>query len=344
MKRYIVLLIILVLLVSSCAKSPELYKANYLDLFDTSSQIMVYTGSESEFNELSKEVKTVLEKYDKLFDIYDSFEGLNNIKAINDNSGIKPVKVDKDIIELIKYSKDVYKKTDGNVNIAFGPVLKIWHRYRTEGIEDTYNAKLPNMDELREASKLTNIDDVIIDEKESTVFLKKKGMSLDVGSIAKGYVADKVASLLKSKDYNSFLLNIGGNIKTVGLKSDGSKWKLAIQNPNLNDDNKYLKKIYFETSSLVTSGDYQRYYTVDGKRYNHIIDKDTLMPADKYKSVSVICEDSTYADALSTALFNMDFENGLNLAESDDTVEVIWVFKDMSIKSTKGFNKYIKSN
>ncbi len=344
MKRYIILLIILVLLVSSCASTPELYKANYLDLFDTSSQIMVYINSESEFNELSKEVKAVLEKYDKLFDIYDGFDGLSNIKTINDNAGIKPVKVDKDIIKLIKYSKEIYKKTDGNVNIAFGPVLKIWHRYRTEGLEDINNASLPSVDALRKANELTNIDDVIIDEKESTVFLKKKGMSLDVGSIAKGYVTDSLANLLKSKGYKSFLLNIGGNIKTVGLKSDGSKWKLAIQNPNLDDENKYLKKIYFETSSLVTSGDYQRYYTVDGKRYNHIINKDTLMPADKYKSVSVICEDSTYADAMSTALFNMDFEDGIKLAESDDKLEVLWVFKDMSIKSTKSFNKYIESN
>ncbi len=342
MKKYVVLLFALFFLLSGCKSEPKLYKEGYLNLFDTYSEIVVYTQTKQEFKSLSNDIKNELEKYDKLFDIYESFDGLNNIKTINDNAGIKAVKVDKDIIELIKYSKEMYKKTDGNVNIAFGPVLKIWHDYREEGIEDEKKARLPSVEILKEANKLTDIDNVIVDEKASTVFLKEKGMSLDVGSIAKGYVTEKVSDYLIDKGYKSFLLNIGGNVKSVGSKSDGSKWVVAIQNPNLEDSNKYLDKLYFETNSLVTSGDYQRFYRVNGKSYNHIISKDTLMPSEKYKSVSVISKNSMHADAMSTALFNMDFDEGLRLAEADKDIEVVWVFKDMSIKRTKGTSKYVK--
>ncbi len=343
MKKIVVLFVLMTLLLSGCLqKEPELYKDSYLDLFDTHCEIMIYAQSESEFREIIVGARDVLKKYDILFDIYDDFEGVNNIKTINNNAGIKPVKVDKDIIDLIKYSKDMYEKTNGNVNIAFGPVLKIWHDYRTQGIENEKEAKLPSIDLLKQANKLTNIDDVIIDESNSTVFLNKKGMSLDVGSIAKGYATQKLAEYLVSKDVNSFLLNMGGNVKSYGLKADGKKWKLAIQNPNLSSNKKYLEKLYFESNSLVTSGDYQRFYTVNGKKYNHIINKDTLMPSEKFKSVSVVTEDSTYADAITTALFNMDFNEGYKFVESVDNLEALWVFKDMSVRKTKGFSKYQK--
>ncbi len=340
MKKYALMLIIL-LLVSSCApQQEELYKESYLDIFDTHSQIMLYAKSDAEFDSISKEVKVFLDRYNTLFDIYHNYEGVNNLKTINDNAGIKPVKVDKDIIEIIKRSKEIYAITDGNVNIAFGPVLTIWHKARMEGIDDPKHARLPDTQELQQAKKLTNIKDVIIDEQKSTVFLKRKGMKLDVGSIAKGYVADALCEHLVNKGHTRFLLNIGGNIKTYGAKADGSKWTLAIQNPNLEEEKKYIEKIYLNTNSLVTSGDYQRFYIVGGKNYHHIINKDTLMPSNTFKSVSVICNDSTYADAMSTALFNMSFEEGYNLAKKDKKVEVLWILQDMSIQKTSGFTRY----
>ncbi len=342
MKKYLLLLLAFVFLLSGCRREPRLYKEGYLDLFDTYCEVMIYADTQEEFNTISSDVKKELEKYDKLFDIYDNADGLHNIKTINDNAGLKAVTVDKDIIELIQYSKDMYEKTDGNVNIAFGPVLTIWHEHREEGIEDNNKASLPSIEHLKEANELTNIDDVIVDEEARTVFLKKRGMSIDVGAIAKGYVAEKISEFLMEKGYHSFLLNIGGNVKTVGLKADGSNWTVAIQNPNLEDDKKYLDKLSFETNSLVTSGDYQRFYMVDGVMYHHIINKDTLMPSEKYKSVSVISENSIYADAMSTALFNMDFDEAKELAEHDENIEVVWVFKDMSIQRTSGVSKYVK--
>ena len=134
--------------------------------------------------------------------IRDSYEGINNIKTINDNAGIKPVKVDKRIIDLIKFSKDMYEKTNGKTNIAFGAVLSIWHEYRTIGIEDPANAALPSEEELRIASEHTNIEDIVIDEEHSTVFLSDPLMRLDVGAVAKGYATEQVSNCLLYTSFN----------------------------------------------------------------------------------------------------------------------------------------------
>ena len=160
------------------------YQSEFLMLFDTVTRIVGYSESKEEFKEYSQIIHDDLKEYHQLYDIYNDYEGVNNIKTINDNAGIKPVKVDKRIIELLKFSKELYEKTNGKTNIAFGSVLKIWHKYRNEGIEDPENASLPTDEELKIANEHTNIEDMIIDEENSTVFLKDPLMSLDVCAIA----------------------------------------------------------------------------------------------------------------------------------------------------------------
>ena len=165
-------------------------------------------------------------------------------------------------------------------------------------------------------------------------------MSLDVGAIAKGYATEKVADMLEGQGISHVLLDIGGNIRAIGDKPDGTLWRLGLQNPDLDSDENYVHIIELESTSLVTSGDYQRYYTVNGKRYHHIIDPQTLMPSDRFTDVSVIYEDSGISDAMSTALFNMDIEEGKALAESVGA-EVLWIFQDGSETMTDGFADYI---
>lgn len=320
---------------------PEQYKKYYIDVFDTATQFIGYADSEEEFTERSEILKNELSRYHKLYDIYNNYEGINNLKTINSNAGIAPVKVDQEIIDLLKFSIDLYEKTDGEINIAMGSVLTIWHNYRTWGINSPESATLPSMESLQNAAEHTNINDIIIDEEASTVYLADPEMSLDVGSIGKGYAVQRVAEYARELGYDSLVINCGGNVAAIGTKADNNNWIFGIQNPDLEAENTVLKRVSIADRCLVTSGDYQRYYTVDGVEYCHIIDPDTLMPADYYKSVSIIANDSGLADALSTALFNMPYEEGLALINNIEDAEAIWVFEDGSIKYSENFGNYI---
>ncbi len=340
-KKYIPAIVAVLMVVIGLAVSysqntkPEQYKAGYIDVFDTVTEFIGYGDSEAEFKKNTKLLNDELYIYHQLYDIYNEYEGINNLKTINKNAGVAPVVVDTKIIDLIKFSKELYKKTDGEINIAMGSVLSIWHKYRS------YGKELPPMEDLQEAAKHCEINNVIIDEQASTVYLADPEMSLDVGSIGKGYAVQMVADYARKSGYDNIVINCGGNVATIGAKPDDSKWTFGIQNPDLEAKNNLLKTVSFADKCLVTSGDYQRYYVVDGVEYCHIIDPDTLMPADYFHAVSIITNHSGLADALSTALFNMPYEEGLALINSIEGAEAIWVFDDGSIKYSENFEDYI---
>lgn len=320
---------------------PEPYKAIYIDTFDTVTQFIGYGESEEAFKASADILNQELIEYHQLYNIYNSYEGINNLRTINANAGKEPVKVDQRIIDLLKFSIDLYEKTDGEINIAMGSVLKIWHNYRTEGINEPERAVLPAMEKLEEAAKHCNIEDIIINEEASTVYLADPEMSLDVGSIGKGYAVQKLAEYAKELEYNNLVINCGGNVISIGNKINGEDWIFGIQNPDLESENSLLKRVAITDKCLVTSGDYQRYYVVDGIEYCHIIDPDTLMPAEYFKAVSIITDHSGMADALSTALFNMPYEDGLALINSIENAEAIWVFEDGSIHYSENFKDYV---
>lgn len=331
-------------LLSSCSfNSEKRYDASFLELFDTASIIVGYAKSEDEFTEYSQMAYDELEEYNELYDIYNDYDGVNNIKTINDNAGIKPVKVDQKIIDLLSFSKEMSEKTDGKVNVAFGSVLSLWHDYRAAGLADPESAALPDYKELEERNQHTDIEDMIIDEEASTVYLKDPEMSLDVGAIAKGYAVEMVARSMIEAGFENGMISVGGNVRTFGYKydEDGKQvpWTVGIQNPDLSSDEDSLYDLNLSGYSLVTSGVYERYYTVDGKQYHHIIDPNTLMPTEYFLSVSIICEDSGMADALSTAVFNLPYEEGSKMVEALDGVEALWVFPDHSMKYSSGFEE-----
>ena len=316
------------------------YTATFLDVFDTRTDVVGYSTSQEEFVEQVSLLKGKLEYYHRLYDIYNDYEGMNNIKTINDNAGVAPVEVSQDIIDLLLFSKDMYTLTNGQINIAMGSVLEIWHNYRDAGINNPESAELPPMEELQEASVYCDIEQIIIDEETMTVYLPDEHMSIDVGSIGKGYAVQRVAEYAKEIGMESALLSIGGNVCAVGGKLDGSDWRVGIQNPDLNSEEVYVRKVDVADACVVTSGDYQRYYVVDGVKYCHIIDGDTLMPADYFASVSIVTTDSGMADALSTSVFNMPFEEGLAFVNGLEGVEAIWVLYDGSIEYSDGFDRY----
>ena len=238
------------------------------------------------------------------------------------------------------YAKEIHKITDGRVNIAMGSVLSIWHDYRTIGMSDPSAAELPPMDKLIAAAEHTDINGLVIDEENSTVTLTDPAMKLDVGAIAKGYAVEMIARRLEEQGITGFVLNVGGNVRTVGTKGNGDRWVVGIDNPTDDDEKPFLAYLGLAGQSLVTSGSYQRYYLVDGKRYHHIIDPETLMPSEDFTSVSILTDSSADGDALSTALFCMSFEEGLALIESLPNTEAMWVFSDGREKISDGFDSF----
>lgn len=346
--RKIVLFIlagIMTLNISGCGikeTEKKRYEASFLNLFDTATQVIGYAESKEDFTEYANFIYDNLEIYHKLYDIYNDYDGINNIKTINDNAGIKPVKVDQRIIDLLKFSISAYDLTEGKVNVAYGAVLGIWHDYREKGIDDPENAQLPPMDLLDEASSHTDINKVVIDEEASTIYLEDPDMSLDVGAIAKGYATEQVSHLAVQAGYVDGLLSVGGNVCSMGLKGTNREyWNVGIQNPDMNAEDSTLYNLSLTNQSMVTSGSYQRYYTVNGKEYHHIIDPQTLMPADYFTAVTIVCEDSGLADALSTAVYNMPYEDGKVFIDSLPDAQAIWVFHNGDIKYTEGFEKLI---
>lgn len=326
-----------------CSKPEKTrYEAEFLELFDTLTKIVAYTDSKEEFTAYSQLIYDELKIRHELYDIYHDYPGINNIKTINDNAGKQPVKVDPRIIELLKYSQEWYAKTDGKMNIAFGAVLRIWHDYRIAGLDDPENAELPRMEDLKKASQHTDINKMIIDEKNSTVYLADPEMRLDVGAVAKGFATEKVSMIAYEKGFKSGIVSVGGNVRALGNKGDGTLWNLGIQNPDTESENKNLRIVYMEDMSLVSSGVYERFYVVNDKPYHHIIDPETLFPSDYFLAVTIATSDSGLADVLSTAIFNMPFEQGLAFINSHPDTEAMWVMKDGTVKYSDDFQKYLE--
>lgn len=321
----------------------ERYSTSFLELFDTASTIIAYDTSQEDFDAHFQQFYQKLEEYDKLYDIYNSYDGLVNLKTVNEKAKDGPVKVDSRIIDLLEYGKYAYELSGGKTNICFGTVLKLWHDCREHAINYPDEAKLPNMDELKAAGEHTDINSLVIDKENSTVYFSDPELQLDVGAVAKGYAVEQVCSWAEENLWSSGAISIGGSVYTFGYKNDDGKtlWNIGIENPDTTA-NDYLLNVQVTDVSIVTSGDYQRYYTVDGKNYCHIIDPDTYMPAEYVASVSVICQDSALGDALSTTLFNMPIEDGKKLVESMDNVEAVWVDKNYEKTFSSGFKDYIK--
>lgn len=317
------------------------YSKQYLDYFDTVSVVVGYEENEAEFNAVCDFVESELARYNKLYDIYYKYEGVTNLYNINEDGAKAPVTVDADIIKMLKFAKEMYTFTEGMTNIAMGSVLSIWHEYREDGIYDPANAKVPPIEDLQAAAEHCNIDDIVIDEEKSTVFLADPKMSIDVGAVAKGYAVERIARELIAKGVNNYTLNIGGNIRTIGTKADGKGWVAGIQNPDIFSEDKYLLKVAVADTALVTSGTYQRYYYVGDVKYHHIIDPETLMPKNNFDSVSIITPDSGVADALSTACFNLSLEAGQALIASLENTEAMWVLSDGTEVYSEGFLSYL---
>lgn len=337
-KHIILMLICFILLgAMSCGRTAEPKTKTYYEYFDTVCYISSYRENENEeeYSSICTDIESIMKEYNRVSDIYREYEGINNLATVNKNAGVAPVTVSAELIELLSYGKEIYVLTDGEVNIAMGAVISLWHSSREAA--EKGEAVLPSESALSTAAKHISIDCIEIDRKNMTVYINDPSASIDVGAICKGYVAERCAEYLEEKGISSYVLNFGGNIRVVGTKTNGEGWITGITDPE-NPDGGFATRLMLSDASCVTSGSYQRYFTVDNKNYHHIIDKDTLYPSEYFTSVSVITSDSALADALSTALFSMTYEEGLSLCEAIGGVEAIWIEHDGEILATKGIN------
>ena len=313
-------------LLAGCAsKKKELtrYSTVFYDVFDTVTQVIAYCESEEEFNTQMDALHADLITYNQLYDIYNDYPGVTNVKTINDNAGSAPVEVDDRILSMLELADQMYQTTNGKLNIAMGSVLNIWHNYReaAEATETDADNKLPTMEELEAAAQHCDINNVIIDADAKTVYLADPEMSLDVGSVGKGYAVEMVCQ--------------------------ASQWTGGVENPwsssdVYTSDSMLDGAINMSDMALVTSGDYQRYYVVDGKRYHHLIDPDTLFPAAYFNGVTVLCSDSGLADCLTTGLFCQPLEDGMKIVESLDGVEAMWCTPDQQVITSSGWDSHLK--
>ena len=356
-------------------KSP-LGKVNFA-CFDTVSYVYSYAGDSQEtFDANANAVFELLGEYHRLFDIYYEHTGVTNLRTLNKNAGGEPMVVDEKLIDFLLYAKELYKTTNGEMNIMMGSVLSLWHDAREAGtfeglycnncrrfspVDDCVDNKCPQIApgepddsekkcghpslisfeyELEKRAQHISFESLEIDAENNTVRISDPEASIDVGALGKGYATEKAAQYLIENGVSSYVLNIGGNIRIIGHKPDGSGWGTGIKDPA--DTDRYAITLTLADTSCVTSGDYERYFSVGGQRYHHIIDKDTLMPAAYFSSVSIFTEDSGLADALSTALFAMSYEEGRAIVENLGNVDVIWITPDGEMYYTDGIEELIR--
>lgn len=332
-----------IFLLTSCNKEKK-RSFTFFDSFDTEISIIMYTKTNDEFEKYVKIFKDEFTNYGKLYDIYKDYDGVTNLKTINEKAYKEPLEVDEKILDMLSESIELSYKYGKKVNIAVGSLTNVWHNYREEGLKSKSDAKLPPMEELTEAKKHINLEDIIIDKTKKTIFIKDPELKIDVGAFAKGYATDKVAEKLKGEGLNSFIISAGGNIKAVGKPLDERKfYSIGIQNPFLEKEEKVKDIIYKNDVSVVTSGDYQRFYSVNGKNYHHIIDIDTLMPEGKFKSVTVVTDTGFIGDYLSTLFFLSSKEEAEEIADKIGNVGIIWIDFNGEMTFTENIKGILKS-
>lgn len=296
-RRILLLLLLFPFLLSFNGRQERIFRKSLI-LMDTLTTITVVADSEKKAESGIDAAFLEIKKLEKLISFWDPE---SEISSVNKNAGVLPVKVSPQTLDLIQYALYISEKTDGAFDPTIGPVIRQW---------DFKKQKKPAPAKLGEALKLVNYREMKIDGKNSTAYLAKKGMSFDTGGIAKGYAADLAEKVLKSKGIKAGLIAIAGDIKGFGRKPDGKGWIVAIRNPRESKGNELLAKIELLDEAISTSGDYERYFFEDGKRFHHILNPETGYPARGIQSVSIVAPKGVSTDGFSTGIFIMGPEKG----------------------------------
>ena len=321
-KRICILLALLLLLsaLGGCRTQPEqVARTDYL--LDTVVTLTLYGATEADLDAAFREIRRLSD----LVDAYDPFSDLGWVQAA---AGQKPVAVSPETMELLRFAKDMYVRTGGYLDVTVGPLIDLWD-IRNGGY-------YPADRELSAALDLLGMDDLILDEANGTAYLARPGMRLDLGALAKGYIADRVKALLLDRGVKSGVLDLGRNILLIGEKPGGAAFSIGVQSPASSGE--LLRVLSLRDKSLVTSGTYERYFEHEGKRYHHVLDPFTGFPADRdLLAVTVLSDSSLWGDALSTACLLLGLEDGLKLIDSIPDAEALFVLADGSVVTSANF-------
>lgn len=282
------------------------------------------------------------EVFDEAFDLIEDIENKMSINIedsevirINNNAGKAYVKVSPETYYVIERGKYYSELSNGNFDISVGPLVQLW------GI-GSEGAKVPTQEEIDESLEKIDYNNILLNDSEKSVMLAEEGMVMDLGGIAKGYAADVVANYLKSKGYNNAIIDLGGNVLTLGGKNETEKWNIGIQNP-FQERNKYLGILNVKDKTIVTSGVYERVLVENGKRYHHILNPFTGYPVENsLKSVTIVSDSSIDADGLSTTVFALGVEEGAKLVEELDGIDAIFVDNGKYVYITQGLKDSFK--
>ena len=295
------------------------------DLFymDTFINVRFYCDDKDKANSIIMGIDDIYREYHELTDRYNSYDDIKNVYYINNNtSKDKEIVLDSRLYDLIKLAYDFGESND-LFDINMGGVIDVWKKYRDKG------EGVPSIDELKKANKRHDI--VLLGDNK----IKNNHPNIDLGGVSKGYTTEVVSRYLRNNGIKYFLINAGGNV-SAGEAYDKDYYKIGIQSP---DGNGVIGVLKGTNISVVTSGGYERNYEYEGHMYHHIINPNTLFPSEYMKSVTVISSDSGLSDMLSTTLFLMDVDDGLDFLKNYDA-EAIFVMNDNSIVKSEGFSKY----
>lgn len=336
MTRKIITIIIslfLVIGVTGCENSSESVTSeplSRLELFmGTAIKVTLYNGGSEEI-------------LDKVFDRIVEIENLVSINKenteltnLNENAGIKPVKLSETSYEIIKKGIHYSQISQGGYDVTIGPLVKLW----SIGLPQ---AKVPNNDEIEKTIKAIDYSKVIMNDETKEVFLSEPNMMIDLGSIAKGYVADEVVNILKEEKVDQAIIDLGGNIYALGLKNGDTNWKIGIQNP-FDSRGEVVGVLEVSNKSVVTSGIYERFIEKDNVKYHHILNPKTGYPFETtIAGVSIVSDKSIDADALSTLVFTKGVEEGLEFVESLENIDAIFITNDKEVYTTSGLKDNFK--
>lgn len=271
-------------------------------LMGNSFELSVAADREQEGEEYIDAAISEIQRIERLLT---TFKDDSETNLINNNAGIAPVQVSKEVFGLIKRSVMISDLTQGAFDITYGSVDKRFWNF------DTQMKELPPADVLRQSVRLVNYKNIVLDEAQTTVYLKLKGMRIGFGGIGKGYAAEQARRLLKSMGVRSGVINASGDLTTWGRRPDGTAWTVGIADPA----NKGLPFSYLDVTDMAvaTSGNYEKFAVIDGKRYSHTIDPKTGYPVSGIKSVTIICPNGEIADALATPVTVMGIRAGLDM-------------------------------
>lgn len=339
MKRFLALMLVMICALpclSACSEETvyQKYTHRFFGTFDTMITLVAYTGDEASFQTFASFAQNEMLRYHMIFDLYNPYDGVKNLYYINQNAPMGAVEAEPELIDLLLKIRDWHTLYGEKANPAMGSVLSLWHDARTSG---TY---LPDEKALANAAEHTDYSQVVIDKDACTVAFSDPELRLDLGAVAKGYAAQLVADSLAEAGLKSFILNAGGNVICGPAPLDGrTEWAVAIEDVDGMSTKMIIGAL---NTSIVTSGDYQRYYELDGKRYHHLIDPETLYPADYIRAVTVIHPDSGLADFLSTTLFLMPADEGIALISAIPEAEALWTTADGGEFGTEGFYELVR--